>query len=584
MLRIGQAVKLFSAINIAKSGARKLTKNSIFGSYKNYQNYSSGQKRFTESKNLARVRLENNQLIITSAFKNNSSSSRIRWINNVLYSNVVLLPAAVIATTTEQDEDDKAIEKFVNSPEYIIALSSSYLNKQMSFWEKCGFIFRAILRFVELVVVASPAIITAPFALLFPSLFANVWWKLLRVTLESAGATWIKLGQWAGTRPDLFDPKLLANISGLWDRAPPHSFRKSKAIFKKAFGRGIEEVFDEFSSEPIASGAVAQVHKARLKDGRIVAVKISHPNIESKFAVDLGIMRFFARLITILPGMKWTAMDAALEQFSSTMSNQLNLLSEAKNLLVFNKNFKNYNNVKFPKLVPELASRTVIVESFEPGVPMNHYLKSPHLKKDKRRLASLGLNAYLKMMLNDNFIHADLHPGNILVRPTPKEDDLEMVFLDVGLITELSPADWENFKALFKCIVAGDGKRGAELMITRARQANVTQHEKERFTDEMDILFSEVRKQSLSQINVGLFLSKILTLVRTYRVQIESNFATLVVGTVLLEGVGRQLDPELNILDVSVPYLFLSRKATWREKLQIAWDRFRTRYLEPTAK
>lgn len=106
----------------------------------------------------------------------------------------------------------------------------------------------------------------------------------------------------------------------------------------------------------------------------------------------------------------------------------------------------------------------------------------------------------------------------------------------------------------------------------------------ERFTDEMDVLFSEIRKQSLSQINVGLFLSKILTLVRTYRVQIESNFATLVVGTVLLEGVGRQLDPELNILDVSVPYLFLSRKATWREKLQIAWDRFRTRYLEPSTK
>ncbi len=121
---------------IFRFGARKLTKNSIFGSYKNYKKYSSGKKQFTEAKNLVQVRSENNQLILTSAFKNNSSSTRIRWINNVLYSNQLLLPAAVIATSSDQDDDDKLIEKFVNSPEYIESLSSSYLNKQMTFWEK----------------------------------------------------------------------------------------------------------------------------------------------------------------------------------------------------------------------------------------------------------------------------------------------------------------------------------------------------------------------------------------------------------------------------------------------------------------
>lgn len=221
------------------------------------------------------------------------------------------------------------------------------------------------------------------------------------------------------------------------------------------------------------------------------------------------------------------------------------------------------------------------METFEVGVPLNDYLRTGALSVSatNKRLARLGLRSYLKMLLYDNFVHADLHPGNILVRKAA-DGTPQLVILDLGLVSHLSDADWTNFKDLFKCIVEGNGKKGADLMVTRARGNKLSPSDHDKFVSEMDVIFSRVRQQKLAELNIGSFISEVMSTLRKYRVKIESNFATLCVATVVLEGIGRQLDPEINILDQSVPFLFWSGKTTLEDRIVYVKEKMKDELIE----
>jgi len=228
---------------------------------------------------------------------------------------------------------------------------------------------------------------------------------------------------------------------------------------------------------------------------------------------------------------------------------QVNLEREAMNLRRFAENFKDSSSVTVPK--PILVKESILVETFEPGVSIQDYLSRPHPKN--KRIAQIGIDAYMQMMLKDNFVHSDLHPGNILVRWDGSSPQL--VLLDVGLTTELTPKDKKNFTALFGAVVRRDGRYGASLMIHYAREVQCSLEEQEEFKEEMGELFDKVASQKLSEIDVGLLMNNVLALVQKYKIRIESNFATLVMGTIILEGLGKQLDPDLDILTASIPYL-----------------------------
>lgn len=240
---------------------------------------------------------------------------------------------------------------------------------------------------------------------------------------------------------------------------------------------------------------------------------------------------------------------------------------EARNLMRFGQNFDGDRHVCFPSVINNMTTDNVLVETFEHGQTLNAFFKSNPDKRQQKMIAKLGLHTYLKMILVHNFIHADLHPGNILVRKHPRSHDIQLVLLDTGFVAELTDQDWNNFKQLFKCIVQGDGKAGARLMVEHARQTKIRPEEKELFMHEMDELFYDIRNQKISKIDIGKFLTDILNVVRRYKVKIESNFATLCVATVILEGIGRQLDPDINILDQSIPFLLWSEKATVEDRI-----------------
>ncbi|GAM28996.1 hypothetical protein SAMD00019534_121720 [Acytostelium subglobosum LB1] len=459
---------------------------------------------------------------------------------------------------------------------------------------------RTLLRLIKLGVIMLPTLVTLPLAFI-PGV-NNLWWSLLLETMQFSGTCWIKFGQWISTRPDLFPKPLCERFARLHNACPSHDFEYTRQCIEANFHKPIDELFLFFDETPMASGAVGQVHKAVTPDGVVVVVKVLHPQVEYFIKTDFTIIYTTMWLFSKIPGMKWLSLPESVLEFGKSMMKQADLEREAEHLNTFVHNFKHNKEVIFPRPCYPLVSKTVLVETYEPGEPIMQYIKtnSPY----NPTLARIGLDAYMQMMLVDNFIHADLHPGNVLVRDakgqsvgenvaqqlqhllhqhrsqfstsedvggyanpnliTLKRIDLlhgkkelpKLILLDVGLVTELDQTDKSHFKELFTEVVKGNGKAGAELIIKYAREARCSEQEIFEFKEKMGEVFNKVQHSKLSEINVGQLMSQVLGLVREYHVKLESNFATLVMGTIILEGLGKQLDPNLSLLKAAIPFLF----------------------------
>ncbi|KAG2682046.1 hypothetical protein I3760_11G172600 [Carya illinoinensis] len=234
----------------------------------------------------------------------------------------------------------------------------------------------------------------------------------------------VKWGQWAATRPDLFPRDLCSELAKLHANAPAHSFSFTKRTIERAFGGKLSEIFEKFDEKPVASGSVAQVHQATLKyryPGQkikpiVVAVKVRHPGVGEAIRRDFMIINFVAKISRFIPTLKWLRLDESVQQFGVFMISQVDLSREAAHLSRFIYNFRRWKHVSFPKPLYPLVHPSVLVETYEQGESVLHYVEELEGHEQiKSALAQIGTHALLKMLLVDNFIHADMHPGNILV-------------------------------------------------------------------------------------------------------------------------------------------------------------------------
>ncbi|KAH3680041.1 hypothetical protein WICPIJ_008422 [Wickerhamomyces pijperi] len=489
-----------------------------------------------------------------------------------------------------------------------------------------------ILRFLKLTLIFTPALFTY-FPLTFFShssrSYGNlIWFKILRLSLEAAGASFIKLGQWAASRTDLFSAELCCELSQLHSNAKAHSLKYTKEILIESFGGlKFEEIFDEFQETPIGVGAIAQVYSAKLSQRvleqiddfanvkilkkkkhwffhrihndeekpdvqQTVAIKVMHPNVITNIRRDLQIMSFFARAIDCLPTMEWVALPDEVANFGTLMNLQLDLRIEGLNLSKFQKDYKDDFFVNFPTPYLKFSNRFILVEEYISGLPMSKLLslKSEGLlpQQVSKKLSDTVMDSFLQMLILNNFIHSDLHPGNIIVRFI-KTNDLqteilststqtqhishllnscrtkeelsralckldkegyhpEVCYIDAGLVTELNTRNRVNFISLFNALAQFDGYKAGELMIERSR-APETAIDPELFAIKVEKLVSKIKERTftLGTVSIGDLLEKMLSMVRAHHVKMEGDFVSVIVAILLLEGLGRQLDPELDL-------------------------------------
>ncbi|POS87136.1 ubiquinone biosynthesis protein-like protein [Erysiphe pulchra] len=496
-------------------------------------------------------------------------------------------------------------------------------------------------RFLHLVLIFVPVMLTSP--ILWCGSGAKNWWfRFLVGGMEKAGPAFIKLGQWAASRSDIFPQEMCEIMSQLHSNAPAHSLDETKKIIIHAFGgRPFEEIFQNFDEKPLGVGAIAQVYKARLKPDLAipsdldlqeernpknvkkgvrspvksthkqipsshVAIKVLHPGVERVVQRDLKIMWFFASFLNAIPTIEWLSLPDEVRKFGEMMKLQLDLRIEATNLTIFRKKFKERTTVWFPYPYLEFTTRQVLVEEFAQGIPLSDFITNGG-GVFKKEIADKGLDAFLKMLLIDNFVHADLHPGNIMVRFYEKErphflfnrhevgrsqtqlditeqviarlrpfkqkkDNKEweaelqkldneglrpqLIFIDTGLVTELNATNRRNFLDLFKAVAEFDGYKAGHLMCERCRQPDAV-IDQEIFALKMQHLVLGVKSRTLAlgNIKIGDILSKVLSMVRAHHVRMEGDFVNVVISILLLEGIGRHLNPNTDLLSSALPIL-----------------------------
>ncbi|KAL1823388.1 hypothetical protein ACET3Z_010166 [Daucus carota] len=444
-----------------------------------------------------------------------------------------------------------------------------------SLFEGLIMFFRAIY----LTVLFSPCIAMAPFADSFGIEFRKKWLRLVHLTLEKAGPAFIKWGQWAATRPDLFPNDMCTELAELQTNAPAHGYDYTRRTIERAFGRKIPEIFEKFEEQPIASGSIAQVHRAILKfryPGQrsrpiLVAVKVRHPGVGEAIRRDFMLINFFVKFSKVIPTLKWLRLDESMQQFAVFMMSQVDLAREAANLSRFAYNFRRWKDVSFPKPLYPLVHPAVLVETYEHGDNILHYVDEVDGQEPvKSGLAHIGTHVLLKMLLVDNFIHADMHPGNILVRVNQKKAPSKglfksrphVVFLDVGMTAELSKTDRVNLLEFFKAVALRDGRTAAERTLRLSKQQNCPNPAA--FIKEVESSFRLWGSAEGDLIHPADCMHELLEQVRRHKVNIDGNVTTVMVTTLVLEGWQRKLDPEYDVMHTLQTMLF---KVDWAESL-----------------
>ncbi|GLT45620.1 hypothetical protein SLA2020_194400 [Shorea laevis] len=437
-----------------------------------------------------------------------------------------------------------------------------------------------MMRALYLAVLFSPSIVMAPFADRCGPQFRNMWLQVVHHTLEMAGPAFIKWGQWAATRPDLFPRDLCTKLSELHSKAPEHSFAYTKKTIERAFGRRLSEIFDSFEEAPLASGSIAQVHRASLRfryPGKqqlkpmVVAVKVRHPGVGESIRRDFVIINTVAKISNFIPTLKWLRLDESVQQFAVFMMSQVDLAREAAHLSRFIYNFRRWKDVSFPKPVYPLVHPAVLVETYEQGESIAHYVDELEgHNRIKTALAHIGTHALLKMLLVDNFIHADMHPGNILVRMTQSKSSQKglfkskphVIFLDVGMTAELSKSDRVNLLEFFKAVARRDGRTAAECTLRLSQRQNCPNPKA--FIEEVEEAFTFWGTPEGDLIHPAECMQDLLEKVRHHKVNIDGNICTVLVTTLVLEGWQRKLDPGYNVMQTLQTLLL---KADWAKSL-----------------
>ena len=386
----------------------------------------------------------------------------------------------------------------------------------------------------------------------------------LREALETLGPIYVKFGQVLSTRRDLVPLDIADELARLQDRVPPFGSALALAEIESSLGRKIQDLFSTFEETPVASASIAQVHLATLPDGREVAVKVLRPGVEAAVAKDLALLEAAAGLVERLwaDGRRLRPREVVAE-FARHVEEELDLMLEAANASQLRRNFERSALLVVPEVYWELCSQRVMVMERMRGVPISQVAALRAAGIDIPALARAGVEIFFTQVFRDGFFHADMHPGNILVA-TEGEAHGRYIALDFGIMGTLTDTDKNYLAQNFLAFFNRDYRRVAQAHLDAGWVPPETRVDA--FEAAIRAVCEPVFSRPLKEIYFGKLLLRLFQTSRRFNVRIQPQLVMLQKTLLNIEGLGRELDPDLDLWRTAKPYLerWMQEQVGWR--------------------
>ncbi|PWY55767.1 ubiquinone biosynthesis regulatory protein kinase UbiB [Legionella qingyii] len=377
--------------------------------------------------------------------------------------------------------------------------------------------------------------------------------EALRKSLEELGPIFIKFGQALSTRPDILPMDIAIELSKLQDKVPPFPSEKAMAIIEKAYGLSPYEVFAEFDSIPLASASMAQVHAATLKTGEEVIVKVLRPNMRRIIEQDLSIMHTIAKWADrYWPEIRRLKPKEIVTEFEHTLLDELDLLREAANAAQLRRNFEHSPILYIPEIYWDYSRSNVMVLERIHGIPVSDLKSLQAHGVDIKKLAERGVEIFFTQVFRDCFFHADMHPGNIFVSYNNPKDP-QYICIDFGIMGTLNDNDKrylaENLLAFFN----RDYRRVAELHVESGWVARNTRVDE--FESAIRTVCEPIFERPLKDISFAQVVLRLFQVARRFHMEVQPQLILLQKTLLAVEGLGRQLYPDLDLWATAKPFL-----------------------------
>lgn len=398
----------------------------------------------------------------------------------------------------------------------------------------------------------------------------------VRRALEEMGPTFVKLGQILATRVDLFEPEWIAEFSKLQDSTPASPYAEVHQQLTEDLGAPPEEVFAFFDSQPLATGSIAQVHRARLGDGGEVVIKVRRPGIRTVIEADLRWLGRLAEAIeTSSLELRQFHWPSVIRQFTQSLRRELDFGAECHNAERIAANFEGYIGpaipgdpaasgnalaaeardalpfIVIPRVYWEWTGERVCVQEYVSGIPGRDLAAATRTGLDRKVLARRGVHAMMKMIVEDGFFHADPHPGNIFYLPGNR-----LALIDFGMVGRLTEERRDQLVRLLLGLVRREPVKVADVLLDWAGNGGVeAEINEEALTGEIELFVDQYLGVPLKQLQLGDILSDLVAILREHRLSLPPDLALLIKAFITLEGMGRELDPDLDLAGEALPIL-----------------------------
>ena len=361
--------------------------------------------------------------------------------------------------------------------------------------------------------------------------------------LKNMGPTYVKFGQLLSTRPDVVPPEYIAALESLQDQTEPFSFAEVEKIVEEELGGRISKMFETFDSTPLAAASLGQVHKAVLRDGREVVVKVQRPDVREQVRKDLEVFTDIAKALEDHTdiGRKMNV-TGAIDQAKLTLANELNYLQEARNTELLRENLKEFPQLYVPAVIHDMTTPRVLTTELIRGKKISKLTPLGLIENNYVELAGVVTHAYLKQICVDGFWHSDPHPGNVFVREV--DGAPQVVLLDFGMCSRITS---ELQDEIIKLLLSISSNRGSEVAEACVRMSQMQERfDAVKFTREISVIVANFHDVDVQQINVGQLIFNVITIANNNELKAPAELAMLAKTLLHLDAITKKLDPSFD--------------------------------------